>query len=94
MATRTPTIVHVDTANFAHYKSSDLDYFEDILNELLRNLSDAESPLARPEQAAETKVRAAVALFKCANHGERDRSRLKHEMLAALRTGAQEPRLV
>ena len=77
-------ILHVDATKVARYEPANLDHFAKILNDILNEFADAGDPLADPEARADTKARLAIALFQCAEAGERDYERLKRAAVAAV----------
>ena len=77
-------LLHVDASKVRFYETEDLDYLSKVLADIFDDLIIEGSPWAAPENAGQTKTRLAVALFACAETGERDGARLKRQALAAL----------
>ena len=77
-------VLHVDAAKIGFYETEDLDFFSSVLREIVDDLIIERSPLVAPEHRDSTKARLAIALLHCADRGERDRSRLTRQALAAL----------
>ena len=77
-------VLHVDASKVRFYETEDLDYLSKVLADIFDDLIIERSHWAAPENAGQTKTRLAVALFACAETGERDSARLKRKALAAL----------
>jgi hypothetical protein len=75
-------VLHVDATNFPVYDTEDLNYFQGILNEIIDEheilglLSIGEKEYLR--------VKLAAAIFKSAETGERDYTRLKRSAIEAV----------
>jgi len=82
MIANSKKVLHVDTTHFPVYGTSDLNYFQSILDDIMieygsvGRLSDSDRQNLR--------VRLAAALFKGAEAGDRDYERLKQRAIEAV----------
>ena len=76
--------MQVDARNVGLYESSDLDYFQGILDNILRELKESDGSDHVSRNPELLKVRVATAIFKCAEDGERDAARLRERVLGVL----------
>ncbi len=77
-------ILDIDASTYPVYGSEDLAYFQSILDSIF---SEVRGPAVSDEPSEEdvvVRAQLAAALFKAAENGERNASRLKMEMLAAV----------
>ena len=73
---------HVDPSNYSVYDTSDLEYFQSILNDIMEDY-ELRGALSLHEREY-LKMRLAAAIFKRADEGERDYVRLKHSAIEAV----------
>jgi hypothetical protein len=84
MPDRSAKVSHANGAVVAQYDSDDLNLFEDIIENILDELSAQGNPLVTPDNEAATRTEPAIPIFKCAETGERSADRLKRHALGAL----------
>jgi hypothetical protein len=77
------TIIDVDTTNFPVYDTTDLNFFQRILEDILTDLGASDATAAADGDRT-LKIRVAAALFRCAENGERDYDVLKRAALACV----------
>jgi hypothetical protein len=71
------------------FESADLAHLERVLEELLIEIRSRGEPACPALDLDSLRTRLAVALFRCAEHGESDTTRLKRRALAMV--GSDEP---
>jgi hypothetical protein len=82
MGANSNNVLRVDARSFQVYDSADLDYFQRILNDIVDGY---ESPGSLSKNEKEyLKAQLAVAIFKSADTGERDYTRLKRSAIEAV----------
>jgi hypothetical protein len=82
MATNSGKVLNVDTGTITVYDTADLDLFQKILNDIIDEHEDTGVLSVSDQEYLRKKL--AVAIFKSAEAGERDYSRLKRRAIAAM----------
>jgi hypothetical protein len=82
MTANSDQVLHVVARHFPVYRTDDLNYFQGILNDVIEYYESLGS-LPAHEKAC-LKARLAVAIFKSAEAGERDYTRLRRSLIEAV----------
>ena len=82
MVTNSNKVLNVDTGNITVYDTEDLSLFQKILNDIIGDRESLGSLSVSDQEYLRTQL--AVAIFKSAEAGERDYSRLKRSAIEAV----------
>jgi hypothetical protein len=82
MAANSKGALHVDAYSHSVYNSEDMNYFQNILSDILDSYGSGDTLSLNEREYLKTRL--AAAIFKCAEQGERDYMRLKQSAIEAV----------